>query len=232
LSEGPARRRPRRPSACRAQLRPGHGLVLAVACAARRSIPLVPCGIQPKEGVVEKSGALFLCPPSWRLLTRPAATIAVYGRSPLADAARLLGEPERTIRRWAAQGKLPATRTATDGSLRSASTLTATWPPLTASMATRMATRPLHPRPLAATYLQELQARTEAAAFWQGRASVLEQRVQQLEVQAALPAPAAPTTPELAPQRTPDSAALESTQQPPETMKRAPWWMPWRRVST
>jgi hypothetical protein len=76
------------------------------------------------------------------------------------------------------------------------------------------------------TYLHELQARAEAAAFCQGRASVLEARVQQLEVQAALPAPAEPTMPEIAPQSPSANGASEPTEvaDPP---RRAPWWRVW-----
>jgi len=121
---------------------------------------------------------------------------------PLADAARLLGKPERTVRR-AAKGRLPATRTAegwlveinasdlgqvaqitdrADG--HSNGHVTATL----SATGGQMAEVPV-------SYLRDLQARAETAAFWQGRSTVLEARVQQLEGQLALPEPTSPKRP-------------------------------------
>jgi len=61
------------------------------------------------------------------------------------------------------------------------------------------------------------------AAFWQGRSTVLEARVQQLEGQLALPAP----TPEIAPQRDSDASAEQPTQQTAEAPRARSWWRFW-----
>jgi len=115
---------------------------------------------------------------------------------PLADAARLLGKPERTIRRWAAQGKLPATRTA-DGWLvdlavddvGQVAATDRTGGHVNGHVAAAPSATGGQVAAVPVSYLHDLQARAEAAAYWQGRASVLEARVQQLEGQLALPAP-------------------------------------------
>jgi excisionase family DNA binding protein len=126
----------------------------------------------------------------------------------IADAARLLGKPERTGRRWAAKGKLPATRT--DDSwlieleLDEHGQLAATVldnghtnghvSATTAVTGGQVAAMPV-------SYLRELQQKAESVAYWQGRCSILEARIEELK---ALP-PA-----------------------PVESKERAPWWAPWR----
>lgn len=117
---------------------------------------------------------------------------------PLADAARLLGKPERTIRRWAANGRLPATRTADGwlieleldehGQVAATDRINGHTSGRTASRGTANGG---HLAMVPVTLLQDLMGKAEQAAYWQGRASVLETRIQELEQQLALPAPPA-----------------------------------------
>jgi hypothetical protein len=147
---------------------------------------------------------------------------------PLADAARLLGKPERTVRRWAAKGRLSATRTvdgwlvnleldehgqvaATDRSNGHAHGRAVT---PTAATGGQLATVPV-------SYLLELQTRAEAAAYWQGRADLL--GVQLEQAQRALAAPREPAPDEL--QRASEAVPAEPAQQPAEHQR--PWWRFW-----
>lgn len=109
---------------------------------------------------------------------------------PLAEAARRLGKPERTVRRWAAQKKLVAERRADgwyidlegDGNAADSGVL-----PLKGT--TQLSTIPT-------SYLIDLQTKAEQAAFYQGRAEVLADQVRKLEQQLALPpAPPQPRKP-------------------------------------
>jgi hypothetical protein len=110
---------------------------------------------------------------------------------PLADAARLLASPS-ALCRWAAQGELPATRTADDWLVEIDGQVVATdhagghsdGHVATSPSATggQLAAVPV-------SFLRELQARAEAAALWQARAQVLELTQARGQLP-ALPAPA------------------------------------------
>jgi hypothetical protein len=147
---------------------------------------------------------------------------------PLADAARLLGKPERTLRRWAAQGRLPATRTV-DGWLvdvepghvaasdRAANGQTVGHH---AASGGQLAVIP-------AAHLAQLEARAEASAFLAGRLQVLQERVAALEAQLrALPAPESPVD---APGRDSDAGSAGPAQAAATAPRRA-WWALWKRA--
>jgi Helix-turn-helix domain len=147
---------------------------------------------------------------------------------PLADAARLLGKPERTVRRWASQGKLPATRTADGWVVEIDGQVAATdradghssghVAAADAATGGQLATVPV-------SFLRELQARAEAAALWQGRAQVLEAELAAAREQLrALPAPDVPVD---ALRADSDAAGPDRTRAPAARPRR-PWWAVWR----
>ena len=108
--------------------------------------------------------------------------LAIMAVVPITEAAHLLGKPERTVRRWCARGRLPATRTP-DGwlvelELNEAGQVADTGQANGHSLG-HMATIPV-------TFLADLTAKAETAAYWQGRAEVL---AAQLEQMRALPEP-------------------------------------------
>jgi excisionase family DNA binding protein len=148
---------------------------------------------------------------------------------PLAEAARLLGKPERTIRRWAAQGKLPATRTVDGWLVEIDGQVAATDHAATGQTVGHDAASGGQLAVVPAAHLAALEARAEASAFLAGRLQVLQERVAVLEAQLrALPAPA-PDVPQGAPQRESERSSREPVpvQEPAKPRTRA-WWAFWR----
>jgi excisionase family DNA binding protein len=157
------------------------------------------------------------------------------------EVAARTGATDRTVRRWCESGKLSATRTLTGWTVMAgdlSAFLGRRDRPVSADGHSEDGHRPVgpdSPSDLSAivSLVRELQQQvivaTSAAAMWQGRASVLQERVTALEAQVeqlrALPAPP-PGVPEDTPQRESDARPPEPVQAPAGPRRR-PWWAFW-----
>jgi hypothetical protein len=101
---------------------------------------------------------------------------------------------DRTVRRWIAEGKLATERTVDDWTVTT-TTWTSCWPSVRPSATGTHSSpgRPTnghvdgHMAVIPVAMLEELQAKAELNAYWQGRAMAAQERISQLE---ALPEPA------------------------------------------
>jgi hypothetical protein len=128
------------------------------------------------------------------------------------------------VRRWATQGKLPASRTV-DGWLVDVEfgQVAATDHAANGQTVGHDAVTGGQLAVLPVSHLAELEARAEASAFLAGRVQVLQERVEALE--SRLEALPAPTTPQEPLQRDSHVAAVARTKNRPSL--KAAWWRFW-----
>jgi excisionase family DNA binding protein len=140
----------------------------------------------------------------------------------VAQAAQRAGVSTKTIRRWLASGRLPSGRAGLAHVIDSDE--------LDRAMATMgQSTDTVHVpsgapgRVPSMSIVQDLLDRLERQGQ---RIGQLEAELVQTRAQLALPTPQ--ERPFLGPT---DALPAELTQTPSQTLRRAPWWMPWRRAS-
>jgi excisionase family DNA binding protein len=173
-----------------------------------------------------------LCRSRSALQHAPAATVDGMASLSVREAAERARTSDRTVRRWIAEGKLPATKTA-DGWTVDESDLAEHLDGRTSvdgQADGRTHGRPSAEAPLLAELVRDLTRQNIELAGLVGslqqRLSFADERIRALE------APKETTSPE-SPQIEPsDASPVEVTQRPATQPRRAPWWMPWRRATS